>query len=112
MINPQTLEELKSLDDDGSNATLKELINLYLSSTPQKITRMEDFLQSQDYVALKKEAHSLRSSSLSLGAELMGELSSKIEYAAPSASAQDFMAVMEEVKKEFQSIDTELKGQL
>lgn len=112
MINPQNLEELKSLDDDGSNSTLKELIRLYLQSTPEKIARMDEFLVALDLVSLKKEAHSLRSSSLSLGAELMGELSSKIEYAHPTTTISDFSALMDMVKREFQTVDTELKGQL
>jgi HPt (histidine-containing phosphotransfer) domain-containing protein len=80
-INFDKIAELKELDDDGSDSVLKELIALYLDSTPQKIKKMNDCYLIQDFLTIRQEAHSLRSSSLTMGAEALSQLASDIEYA-------------------------------
>ncbi len=79
-LNPDKLSELKELDEDGSDTVLKELINLYLKTSPPKIKKLQELIEAKDFSSARKEAHSLRSSSLTMGAEILAQYASDIEY--------------------------------
>lgn len=101
-INYGKIDELKELDDDGSNSVLNQVIELYIKSTGPKLARMQEALSKREYVALKAEAHSLRSSSLNLGAEVLADLSSQVEYLKESANYHDIQTeVMSKIITEF-----------
>lgn len=112
-INPEKISELKELDDDGSDTVLKELIELYLDSTPPKLQKMTDYFTTGDLASVRKEAHSLRSSSLTLGAEVISQYASDIEYAKEDDSTRGIIeSGILNAKNEFDKIKTELKKYL
>ena len=109
-INMDKISELKELDDDGSDSILKQLIGLYLDSTPPKLKKMTDSFTHSDFVTVRKEAHSLRSSSLTLGAVALSHYASEIEY----AKQDSFEAITLEVGIknaviEFENVKSELQ---
>ena len=79
-LNQQKINELKELDDDGSNETLIELINLYLRTTPIILKKLLEDFNLGKVENVKRSAHSLRSSSLNLGVDFLAETMRKIEY--------------------------------
>jgi len=83
-ILPQRLEELKALDDDGSNETLRALLMDYLEAVPRSIRAMRTMEAQKKLDELKAEAHSLRSSSINIGAEALAKLCLQIETATQS----------------------------
>lgn len=91
-LNLEKINELKEIDEDGSNETLIQVIQLFIVSTPKKLTNMQDHLHAQDWIPLKKEAHSLRSSALVLGADKMAHLAREIEYCPESSEAPKHLA--------------------
>jgi HPt (histidine-containing phosphotransfer) domain-containing protein len=110
LINPTKISELKELDDDGSDTVLKELIGLYLDSTPPKLKKMSDSFAARDFVTVRKEAHSLRSSSLTLGAETLSQFASEIEYAKEDGSTATTLEVgILNAAQEFEKVKSELK---
>ena len=112
-INPEKISELKELDDDGSDSVLKELIDLYLDSTPPKLVKMSECFAANDLASVRKEAHSLRSSSLTLGAEVISQYASDIEYAKEDATTRSTMeAGILNAHNEFEKIKAELKKYL
>jgi HPt (histidine-containing phosphotransfer) domain-containing protein len=74
-INPDKIQELKELDDDGE--VLKELINLYLPSTESKLSKLPGMTSQSD---IKMMAHEMRSSCSNLGAEVLSDLATQLEY--------------------------------
>ena len=110
LINPTKISELKELDDDGSDDVLKQLIGLYLESTPPKLQKMSESFAAQDFSTVRKEAHSLRSSSLTLGAETLSQYASDIEYAKEDgAMATTIEAGILNAIREFEKVKSELK---
>jgi HPt (histidine-containing phosphotransfer) domain-containing protein len=110
LINPTKISELKELDDDGSDDVLKQLIGLYLDSTPPKLKKMSESFAAQDFVTIRKEAHSLRSSSLTLGAETLSQFASDIEYAkVDGATASTIETGIRNAHNEFEKVKAELK---
>jgi two-component system, sensor histidine kinase and response regulator len=96
------IQEIKSLDDDGSDAVLKELVTIYLDTTPPRLKKLIESFYLKDYATVRKEAHALRSSSSAIGAELMGQSAAAVEYA--KENEEDFMR--EHIKNMFTEFET------
>ncbi len=108
------IQELKDLDDDGSDSVLRELVEMYLASTPTKLKKMYEFYCLRNLVELKKEAHSVRSSTLALGGSVMAATAAEIEYfkdGAANADEQMHTLVMR-ILKEFKELEQVLKAYL
>lgn len=103
-LNMAKIQELKDLDDDGSNETLKEIIVAFVHSSPPKIARMKKFLSEKNIPEIRKEAHSLRSSSLIFGADHLSDLLAKIEY-----SDERLQENCDEAFAEYVKVEAELK---
>lgn len=109
-INPEAILELKELDDDGSNSALKALVSMYLANTPSRLKALTDAFEQSDFQAMKILAHSIRSSSMSLGAEKFGQLVHDLEYAKEGPElAQVMQEIMKKITIEFELVKTELE---
>ncbi len=109
MINMDRIQEIKDLDEDGSNAVLKELISIYVVTAPPRLKKIIESFYLKDFATVRKEAHALRSSSSAIGAELMGQSAAAVEYAKDHE--EDFMR--EHIKKmhaEFENLKAELSA--
>lgn len=112
-INGQKIAELKELDDDGSDSVLRELINLFLASTPAKLGKILESHYLRDYPTARKEAHSLRSSSLTLGAEVLSQCAHDIEYAKDGPELETTVGTaVKKALKEFELVKSELEKYL
>lgn len=74
-LDHSALEQLRQLFDGD----LSEVICAYLSDAPVQIDSMANAIAQQDHAALARAAHTLRSSSRSLGAHAVAELAISIE---------------------------------
>lgn len=99
LINEDKINELRELDD--SNEVLKELIELFITTTTTKMQKMEELLASKDHPALRKEAHSLRSSSANLGAEILSQLATEMEYLKEE---EKFGELFAKIKSQFMEV--------
>jgi HPt (histidine-containing phosphotransfer) domain-containing protein len=109
MLNMDRIQEIRNLDEDGSDAALKELITIFLESTPPRLKNLSKSFNMKDFTSVRHEAHSLRSSSYAIGAEGMGQLAEAVEYAQDSE--QDYM--LEHISRmltEFENLKTELSA--
>lgn len=106
VLHPEKMKELKELDDDGSNETLKEIVSAYLHSSPPKLARLKSHCASNNLKDAKKDAHSLRSSSLIFGAYNLSDLLAKIEYASDTSEIEQVIATIAE---EYSRVEAELR---
>ena len=83
-LNTSRLDELKELDEDGSDSVLKEVIGLYLGSMPLKLNQLREALDKENFSEARQTAHNIRSSSVNIGAECIGDIMRDIEYADES----------------------------
>ena len=72
-----TIEQLQEMDDDGS--FLHRIIDAYLEKSPTDIEQLNQGLAQSDAEALRKAAHSFKSSSYNLGAHQLAELCKTLE---------------------------------
>ena len=79
ILDPNTLETLRGLQDEGDDDLLVELIDLFLEDAPRRVDGMRDAISREDWPALTSWAHSLRGSCGSLGALHLAELCGRLE---------------------------------
>lgn len=65
------------MDTDGS--FLKELVDLFSHDSETSLNELQDSLREGDLVNVKKVAHRLKGSALSIGANRLAALASEIE---------------------------------
>lgn len=68
-FNPVVLERLQALDPAGKSGLVLRLFKLFVTVLDEQIGRMETALEQGSFDSVRTTAHSLRSSSLSVGAE-------------------------------------------
>jgi|WetSurMetagenome_2_1015567.scaffolds.fasta_scaffold36500_3 HPt (histidine-containing phosphotransfer) domain-containing protein len=83
-----------------------ELIDIYLNETPLQIQSMKKALESQDHHLLTIAAHTLKGSSLNLGAQELGAVCFKLEDLgrsgspiSPNTSIREIESAFEQVKE-------------
>ncbi len=100
VLDREYLNKLLSLNKDSSFS--KEIVGLFLSSTPEKIKIILDALASEQYEEIRRITHMLKSSSAMLGAQKLTKLLKEIEaaikekeYGNASLKCQSLHAVFE-----------------
>jgi HPt (histidine-containing phosphotransfer) domain-containing protein len=79
VLDQNALEALRSLQDDGDDDLLGELIDLFLQDAPVRLRAMRDAIAREDWDQLAASAHSLKGSCGSLGALPMADLCGRLE---------------------------------
>lgn len=100
-INLERIAELKEMDDPGSEEIQRQLVEMFLDSSPEKISDLKTIV---DPVELKKMAHSLKSTSLNMGCEILADLCQKIEQ-----GDGDIKMLVQSCEQEFSKVAAEFK---
>jgi len=79
VIDLNTIEALRELQEEGESDLLAELIDLFLQDAPDRIAGMRLAVDTGDWTALAERAHSLKGSCSSLGAVHMAGLCAQLE---------------------------------
>lgn len=79
VLDQGSLDALRSLQDEGDDGLLGELIDLFLHDAPIRVASIGDALALEDWTAALATAHSLRGSCGSLGALHMADLCGRLE---------------------------------
>ncbi len=79
VLDMNALEALRSLQEDGEDDLLAELIDLFLEDAPTRIDNLRESIAREDWSAMGSWAHSLKGSCGSLGAMHMADLCAKLE---------------------------------
>ena len=77
LLDHDIIAELRDMAPANNDTMLKELIDLFLESAPQRIAQINQFLTDPQKMAF--HAHALKSMSLNLGANRIAELCQKLE---------------------------------
>ncbi|HEX9018106.1 MAG TPA: Hpt domain-containing protein [Anaerolineaceae bacterium] len=94
-LNQDAWESLKTMTDP---AFLVELIDVYLTDSPQLIAQMHAGLAQGDIEGVRRAAHSLKSNSLTFGANHLAGLARDLEMLAKGGTlvgAQEILPALE-----------------
>ncbi len=78
VIDPQAIENLRSLNPGDNDEFLKELTVIFLEDTPQRINDLDQGLAAGDTARFTRGAHSIKGSSANMGAMLLRAAAEKL----------------------------------
>jgi CheY-like chemotaxis protein len=103
-FDPSVLASLKAVERPGRPNMMKSLIDLYLKRLPGHVAGIEQALKKRDADTLHREAHSLKGSSLTLGASRIAELCSKLQQAASDGIPEGTDALLAQLQEATQAL--------
>lgn len=109
ILNLDKLDSLRQLDPEGGAGFLKKLASIYLSSAPSYLSQIEKAIQARDDHALRKAAHTFKSSAANIGAETLSELCQKLEDYGENQRIDDASRLLAEMQHEFRQVTTALE---
>jgi len=104
-----SLRELGGPDDPG---LFVELVNLFLSDTPERMRALGEALERRDPTALERAAHALKSSSTNLGALGLSCLFRDIEAAGREKDLERAGPLVQRTRPEFERVQAALRSEL
>lgn len=110
-LDQKALDELRALDPDGSEGILARIISSYLEDAPALIQQMKTALSANDVPTLTRHAHSLKSTSLSLGATRVSELAREIEVAGRDKAIDGCQVLLMALSAEYASAERLLRAE-
>lgn len=100
-LDQNALDELRELDPDGSMGLVAQIIQTYLTDTKGILSRLSPSLAGRDLVTLARDAHSLKSSSLSVGASEVSKAAARLEAAGKAGSADACPELIRDLTAQF-----------
>lgn len=94
-------------DDDSF---LRDLVQVYLDDSPQRIAEIELALAQGDTERLTRAAHSLKGSCANFGASQLRAVSERIEKLGRQGALPDVPALLPELKVEFAKVKADLEA--
>ena len=99
---------LHELEQETDLEFVFELIDIYIDETPKQIQAIAEALTSQVFPSLAITAHTLKGSSLNLGAKQLGALCLKLEEMGRAGKYFPEKNSIGEIEKEFEIVKTML----
>lgn len=112
VINPKALDDIRSLQSRGSGDLLARIINIYLEKSSALYEEIAQGASSQNGEQLTVSAHSLKSSSASVGAMNIYEICSGLEAKGKAGDFSQVTELVENLDAELTKATAELRGYL
>jgi HPt (histidine-containing phosphotransfer) domain-containing protein len=101
IFDPQTLEQLQELVDGDDTSFLLDLFESYLSTARESIETLRHEL---DQDVLRRAAHTLKGSSLNVGASRVADLCKTLEQQLRAAQPDDLPGQVERIEARVQQV--------
>jgi PAS domain S-box-containing protein len=116
-LDRSSLEKLRALRSPGRPDFLKDMASVFFAATPGRLDKMRAAVSEKDLRSVAREAHIVKSSSASLGAGRMAELSRKLEELGEAprserASLGSARSLLKSLEREFASVKLALEKEL
>jgi HPt (histidine-containing phosphotransfer) domain-containing protein len=96
VLDMSVIQSLRELGGDGEETLFRELLDLYVDDSTQKLERLADSLDRADLKVAERIAHTLKSSSANLGAMVMSKLCLELEHLGRNRQADAMRALLPE----------------
>jgi len=104
------LMRLQELEQETDFEFVNELIDIYIVETPKQIQAIASALAMKSLPSLMIAAHTLKGSSLNLGAKQLGALCLKFEEIGRAGKSIPNGISIVEIENEFENVKTMLLG--
>ena len=107
VLDLSVLEDLRDLDD-GEGEILRETIDVFLDTTPERLDGLLQALQAGDAETAERLAHTLKSSSGIVGGRRMMAICAELENAFRNDVPVDAAALVQRISEQFSDLRAEL----
>ncbi len=104
VINPHALDNIRALSADRGGALVKRVVNAYIGDTPQQFAALRTAIAGRDTGAVRKVAHTLKSSSANVGAELLAQMCKDMELFGRNNITEGAAGILDDMELEFQAV--------
>ena len=108
-VDLDALEEIRAVEAGGSRGLLDRMIQGYLGSLPELLATLGEAVRLGDADAIRTSAHTLKSSSASLGARRLASLFERLEIMARKQSVDQAGELLAAVRPELGKVKTALR---
>jgi HPt (histidine-containing phosphotransfer) domain-containing protein len=108
VIDPQAIENLRSLNPDDNDEFLREIADIFMEDTPLRIAELEQSLAAADLPKFTRAAHSIKGSSANLGAMALRAVAERLEHHARTNGMNAAAPFVAEIAAEFARAQAEL----
>lgn len=99
-LDEEALAELRDVMEDEFDV----LIQTYINDSADRIATLRQALDAEDDDSFTKSVHSLKGSSVNIGAPLLGALCLQAETAARTGELSEAAKVLDVIEREFQTV--------
>ena len=113
VLDMEVIQSLRELGGDDDPGLVVELIDLFLSDAPIRMSEVDQGFDNQNFELLERAAHTLKSSSANIGARGLSEICFEIEKKARENCADGLQPLVEASRRTFAQVETamqEIKG--
>jgi len=108
-LNMQFLDQFRELDPGGGLGLIKEIMTVYLDNSLALLRQVEQGLIAGDADALRRAAHSLKSSSANVGAERLSRLFLKLEALGRDGQLTAAMPLLDQTRRAYAEATAEMR---
>ena len=109
LFDQEALRRLKELDPKGDNRLFERVATAFENSAGRLMPQLEDAISQHDMQGIMHVAHTLKSSSASIGALKLSHLCAEIETMIRRQTGDDLSTRLQEVPKEVERVLTGLR---
>ena len=103
-LNRDSLEALKSLQSEGDDGFLKEMVDLFLTDTPLRLNDLEAALQDGQQPEFVRAVHSIKGASANFGADDLHALCAEVEQMGRAGKMNDTTIKIQGLHTEFERV--------
>jgi HPt (histidine-containing phosphotransfer) domain-containing protein len=104
VLDPEALRRLRDLDPKGNNQLLDRVARAFETSIGRMLPQLEEAVKLQDQSAIVHVAHTLKSSSASIGALKLSQMCAEIEAMIRRQSGEDLTSRIQEIPAEAERV--------
>jgi HPt (histidine-containing phosphotransfer) domain-containing protein len=79
ILDHEAIENLRALGEPGDDSFLKEILEIYLLDTPERLAAMKTARDTNDQPLYTRSVHTIKGSSANVGAAEMRTLATELE---------------------------------
>ncbi|MBI3875487.1 MAG: Hpt domain-containing protein [Verrucomicrobia bacterium] len=112
VLNRATIERIRCLTRSSGVDLMPQLVESYIQESTGRLVAVQEAIATGDAVALRLQAHTLKGSSLSVGAQSFARVCQEIERLAMSDATQSAALLLGEAHAEFARVRDELMREI
>ena len=105
ILDPERIATLQALGQAANDPSLlSAVLQMFLKTTPERLTIMQKACEACDLDTLRRESHSMKGSAATIGATRMCSISRELESSAKQAITGNLQRTLDRLKGSFELV--------